>query len=411
MKAEIMAVGTELLLGDIINTNAQFLSKELAAMGIDVYYQSVVGDNPDRLYKALEQAFERADMVITTGGLGPTKDDLTKETGAKFFGRKMVLNEKAMEELKSYFDGLGRQMTKNNEKQAYLPEGAIAIPNNNGTAPGCIIENNGKRLVMLPGPPFEMEPMFKDFVAQYLMAESDHKYISRSLRIIGVGESKAEEVISDLIESQSNPTIAPYAKNSEMLFRITASAHDEKEAEKIMQPVIDELYRRFGTSIYGEGETSLEEVIIRLLNEKGLKLAVAESCTGGMVTSKLIDCAGASAVLLEGVVTYANESKIKRLSVKAETLEKYGAVSHETAREMAEGVCVSSGADIGISTTGIAGPGGGTDEKPVGLVYIGLCIKGKVSSYEFQFKGSRQRIRTRTAVNALDILRRGIINE
>lgn len=411
MKAEILAVGTELLLGDIVNTNAQFISQELAAMGIDVYYQTVVGDNPERLEKAFALAFERADMVITSGGLGPTKDDLTKEIGAKYFNKKMIMDEKALAHVHGYFKALGREMTKNNERQGLMPDGAVIIPNNNGTAPGCIIEDQGKILIMLPGPPFELIPMFKDFVKGYLMEKSDHKYISKVLRIIGVGESLAEEMISDLIDNQSNPTIAPYAKNAEMFFRITASARNEEEAEKIMQPVIAELYKRFGNSIYGEGDSTLSLVTAEMLAEKNYTISVAESCTGGLLASALVSCPGISKVFSEGIITYSNESKMQNLGVKEETLEKYGAVSRETALEMARGICRKTGSRIGVSTTGIAGPSGGTEEKPAGLVYIGISIDGKEDSMELRLKGNRQTIRERAVINALNFIRRGIINE
>ena len=407
MTAEILAVGTELLLGDTLNTNAQYLSKELAGLGVAVYHQTVVGDNPARLKKAYAEAFERADVVITSGGLGPTKDDLTKEIGAEYFGKKLELVPEAFEVLKSHFSRMRRPMTQNNEKQAHFPVGSTIIPNSNGTAPGCIIEENGKILIMLPGPPRELVPMFEETVAPYLRERTDGMYVSRILRICGVGESSAEEMIKDLIEAQSNPTIAPYAKTNELTFRVTASAHTEEEAQKLMEPTIKELYNRFGDNIYGEGkETSLAQVVVNKLIEKNMTIAVAESCSGGMVASAIVDIAGSSKVFMEGVVTYSNESKIKRLGVKAKTLEKFGAVSEETAEEMAAGVAKSAGTNIGIGITGIAGPDGGSEEKPVGLVYIGICINGKTEVREFKYSGNRQRIRGRAVTSTFDTLRR-----
>ena len=407
MTAEILAVGTELLLGDILNTNAQYLSKELAGLGVAVYHQTVVGDNPARLKKAYAEAFERADVVITSGGLGPTKDDLTKEIGAEYFGKKIELVPEEFEILKNHFVKFGRPMTKNNEKQACFPIGSTIIPNSNGTAPGCIINENGKILIMLPGPPRELVPMFEETVAPYLRERTDGMYVSRTLRICGVGESSAEEMIKDLIETQSNPTIAPYAQTNELTFRVTASAHTEEEAHKIMEPTIKELYNRFGDNIYGEGkETSLAQVIVNKLIEKNMTIAVAESCTGGMVASAIVDIAGSSKVFMEGVVTYSNEAKVKRLGVKEETLEKYGAVSAETAKEMAEGICKNLNTNIGVGITGIAGPDGGSTEKPVGLVYIGICINGETQVKEFQYSGGRQRIRSRALTSTFDNLRR-----
>ena len=408
MTAEILAVGTEILLGDIVNTNAQYLAKELAGLGVSVYHQSVVGDNPDRLKAAYAEAFARADVVITSGGLGPTKDDLTKEIGAEYFGKTIEMVPAQFEILKEHFVKFGRPMTKNNEKQACFPVGSTVIPNSNGTAPGCIIEDKGKILVMLPGPPRELIPMFEETVAPYLQARTGGgMYVSRTLRICGVGESSAEEMIKDLIEAQSNPTIAPYAQTNELTFRVTASANTEEEAQKIMEPTIKELYNRFGDNIYGEGkENSLASVSVNKLIEKNMTIAVAESCTGGMVASAIVDIAGSSKVLMEGVVTYSNESKMNRLGVKAETLDKFGAVSAETAKEMAEGVARTAGTNVGVGITGIAGPDGGTDEKPVGLVYIGVCINGETTVKQLNLSGNRQRIRGRAVTNTFDTLRR-----
>ena len=412
MRAEIMAVGTELLLGDILNTNAQFLAQELANLGIDVYYQTVVGDNPQRLKDTIYHAFSRADLIITTGGLGPTEDDLTKETAAEYFGEKLVLDEKAFNRIKTYFDRTGRVMTQNNVKQAMVPENnCTVLYNDNGTAPGIIIEKNGKMIVMLPGPPRETVPMFVNQVKPYLAQKQEYTFLSRILRVANVGESAMAARVQDIMDAQTNPTIAPYAKDGEAILRITAKAKSEAEANALIDPVAEKLKERLGDAVYAEGETDLQTVVAKLLIEKKRTIATAESCTGGLIASKLIEYPGISEVLLEGCVTYSNDAKMCRLGVKAETLEQFGAVSEETAREMAEGIARTSGAEIGIATTGIAGPGGGSEEKPVGLVYMGLYYKGKTDVKKCNFAGKRQAIRERAAYTALDWLRKAMLNE
>lgn len=408
MNAEILAVGTELLLGDIVNTNAQFIAQGLAELGIDVYYQTVVGDNPGRLKSAMHNAFDRADIIITTGGLGPTEDDLTKEIGAQYFGRKLVLDEKALDRIKKFFDKMKRPMTDNNVKQAMVPENAVVMYNANGTAPGIIIENDKQILIMMPGPPREMKPMFSQQVKPYLASKQEYTLVSRILRIAGVGESAMEMQVKDLIASQTNPTVAPYAKDVEAVLRITARAENADEAEKIIEPVAQEIYSRFGKSVYAEGETSMQETVAQMLVKRNKTIAVAESCTGGLVASRLIEYPGISAVLLEGAVTYSNEAKMRRLGVKRQTLETYGAVSAETAVEMAEGIAKSSGASIGLSTTGVAGPGP-SEGKPEGLVFIGVYIEGKTYVKELNLAGKRNVIRERAAYNALDYLRRKLM--
>lgn len=406
MNAEILAVGTELLLGDIVNTNAQYLAKELAQLGIAVYYQTVVGDNPQRLEDTIQNAFSRADLVITTGGLGPTEDDLTKETGAKYFLKELHMDEKAKNILEQYFVKTGRKMTENNMKQAYVPEGSIVLYNENGTAPGIIIEENNKILVMLPGPPKETIPMFEKQVKPFLEKKQEYTLVSRVLRVAGIGESAMETKVKDIIDAQDNPTIAPYAKSTEALLRITAKAQSKEEALALIEPVAQKIYERLGEAVYAEGETNIESVVSQMLIEKEMTIATSESCTGGFLAGTLIEYPGISKVFIDGVVSYSNESKMKRLGVKKETLERYGAVSHETAAEMAKGIAQTAGTRIGISTTGVAGPDGGTKEKPIGLVYIGICIDGKVQTKEYHFIGNRERIRERTVYTALDWLRR-----
>ena len=402
MKAEIMAVGTEILLGDILNTNARYLSRELALLGVGVYYQTVVGDNEERLLNAFKLAFERADMVITTGGLGPTDDDITKETGGQFFNLKMVENEEAVKNVKDYFKG--REMPKSNRKQGFVPEGATVFYNHNGTAPGCMIEKDGKILIMLPGPPYETEPMFEEYVLPFLKKKSGFTIISKVLHLSGIGESAAAEVLSDIMSESENPTIAPYAKPNEMIFRVSGRGESEEEAKNIIKPAVEEIYKRLGKYIYGEDGCTLEEAVIKELVKRNLTLATAESCTGGLIAGKIVDYPGASEVFLDGVVSYSNESKVKRLGVREETLDKYGAVSEETAREMAEGVVKALSADVGISTTGVAGPGGGTDEKPVGLIYMAVSIKGKTTVKKLNLKGGRNKIRNRVVTEALTLL-------
>lgn len=410
MKAEIITVGTEILLGDILNTNCRYLSRELAAMGIEMYYQITVGDNEERLLKTLEESLNRSDIVICTGGLGPTEDDITKEVCAKYFGYKLELHKPSLDAMIERFKHMNRVPTKNNEKQAYFPKEAYILKNDNGTAPGCIMEKEGKMIVVLPGPPKEMESMFENYVKPYLSKLTDDVIESEVLRIIGVGESKVENDILDIIDSQTNPTIATYAKGYECTLRITAKAKSVEEAKELIKPMSDEMKRRFGQSLYATGETSIEEVVAKMLVENNLKIAVAESCTGGMVSASLINYPGISSVFMEGCVTYSNEAKMKSLGVKKETLDVYGAVSDKCAKEMASGVAARYNTNVGIATTGIAGPGGGTDEKPVGLVYFGIYINGKVISKKYVFNGDRQGVRERATRTILNDLRLELLN-
>ena len=410
MRAEIISVGTEILLGDIVNTNTQFLAKELASIGIEVYRQEVIGDNEDRLLGILEEALKRSDMVITTGGLGPTKDDLTKETACKFFNMDLELHEESLKALEEYFSRMGRKIVESNYKQVYFPKEAIVLPNPNGTAPGAILEKNNKYIVILPGPPKEMKPMYLNYVKPYLIKKGDGIIESKVIRVLGIGESMAAEKLKKFIENGVNPTVAPYAKEEDVIFRITAKAESEEEALNLIEPVKNQVKEILGEDVYGEGEdTTIEKVVGDLLIKNNLKISTAESCTGGMIASRLVSISGISDVFLEGAVTYANEAKVRTFNVKEETLKKYGAVSEETAREMAEGMAKRTGSDIAVVTTGIAGPGGGTEEKPVGLVYIGLYYKGEVFVYKNVFNGNRQAVRTKATVRALDIVRRKIM--
>ena len=404
MIAEVLGIGTELLLGDIANTNAQFLSRELAALGISVYGHTAVGDNPARLRAALEHAFSKADMVVACGGLGPTLDDITKEVSAAYFGRKMELCEDSWRAIQKRF--AGRKLSENAKRNAMVPEGSSLLPNNHGSAPGVCLEQDGKLLILLPGPPHELEPMFTKYAVPFLRKKTNLAFVSRTLKIVGIGESQVETLLSDLIEAQTNPTIAPYAKLTEVSLRITASAQDTASAERLIDPVAEEIYSRLGQHIYGEDNARMADIVLKQLVDQGHTIAIAESCTGGLLTSGFVDMAGSSRVLSESVVTYSNASKTVRLGVSEELLARHGAVSAQVAAAMAEGVAHTAGSSIGISTTGVAGPDGGTVDKPVGLVYIGLYIAGKgVETEELRLIGDRNEIRARAVVGAMDMLR------
>lgn len=405
MIAEILSVGTELLMGQIANTDAQFISRQLSHLGINLYHQTTVGDNPARVKEALALALSRSDMVITTGGLGPTEDDLTKEMVAEYFGLKMVRDPKSYDRLVEMLTAHGRSMTENNLKQADFPEGAIIMENLRGTAPGCIVEKDGKVVAVLPGPPFELTDMFERQLKPYLARKSGVHLTSRFLRIFGVGESNVETILKDLFHGD-NPTLALYCGAGEVQARLTAMTEDGNDAHLLLDPLEAEIRRRLGDSVYAEGlHTSMAETVYQLLKQRGAHVSFAESCTGGMLTAKIVDLPGASDVLDESHVTYANSAKQRILGVKAETLEAFGAVSPECAREMAEGARRISGADYGVSVTGIAGPDGGTAEKPVGLVYVGISDANGVIAKEFRFRGNREWVRTLACGNALNLLR------
>jgi len=413
MKAELISVGTELLLGNIVNTNASFLAEQCARLGLSVYYQSVVGDNKERLSETLKTALSRSDVVILTGGLGPTKDDLTKETVAEVLGRQLVEDAHSRKRIEAYFAGSRhRIIPDNNWKQAQIPEAAIAVDNENGTAPGIIAEHNGKTVIMLPGPPNEMIPMFTISIAPFLNRLQPEVIYSQTVKICGLGESLVETMIGDLIDGQSNPTVAPYAKTGEVHLRITAKAPDKESAFRLIEPVSAELAKRFGNHIYStDDKETLEESIASLLKKKNLTIATAESCTGGLVSGRLVNVPGVSDVFKAGFVTYANEAKTEFLGVSEETLRAYGAVSEQTAEEMARGGASKAGCDLCISVTGIAGPDGGTDDKPVGLVYMGCFLNGKVTVRKFIFKGNRSKIRENAVVNALIFVRDCILED
>jgi len=410
MTVELISVGTELLLGNIVNTNAAYLAEQCAGLGLSCYFQSVVGDNEERLSQTLKCAMERSDVVILSGGLGPTEDDLTKETAARLCNRKLVTSDLWMERISEYFAMRDITPTENNWKQAAVPEGAILLDNPNGTAPGLILEEKNVRVILLPGPPNELIPMFESSVKPYLDQLTPGVIYSQTVKICGVGESKVETQIRDLIDSQTNPTLATYAKIGEVHIRVTASAPSTKEAKKLVKPVVKELKARFGADIYTtEAEVTLEKAVAELLLANDLTLTCAESCTGGLLAARLVNIPGISEVFKSGIVTYANRAKRKILGVKKITLQKYGAVSEQTAEEMAKGASSIGKSDVAVSITGIAGPDGGTAEKPVGLVYIGCSVKGQVTVQEYHFSGSREKIRESAASAALALMRRCIL--
>lgn len=408
---ELISVGTEILLGDILNTDAQFLSIELARLGISVIHQSTVGDNRERLLAQLKEAADRSDIIILSGGLGPTPDDLTKEVCCEFFGKKMFLHEPTVEKIKTYFSTKGMEMAQNNLKQAMLPKDCVIFPNDNGTAPGMAIEKDGVHILVLPGPPRELKPMFRNCAVPYLMQFSDRIIVSHNIRTFGIGESLMAEKVNDLFDAE-NPTVAPYAKDGEALLRVTAMARTKEEAENLCKPVINEIKNRLDGFVYGVDYTCIEEAVIEKLKEKHMKVATAESCTGGLIAKRITDVPGASEVFDCGIISYANEIKHRVLGVSEDDLNKYGAVSEPVARQMAQGALKVSGADIAVSVTGIAGPDSDSTNKPVGLVYIGLADRDNVWVRELRTsRKDRSYNRYVSASNALNMIRLYIDNK
>ncbi len=405
MKAEIIAVGTELLLGQIANTNAQFISKECAEIGIQVFYHTVVGDNPDRLKAAIETAKSRSNCLIFTGGLGPTKDDLTKETLGEALGKSLVMDQEALEKIEAYFEKLGRTMTENNRRQAIVLEGAKVLPNHNGMAPGMIIEDGDHVYILMPGPPSEMKPMFKESVRPYLMNTHGEPIVSRVLRFFGIGESALETTLIDIIESQSNPTVAPLAKEGEVTLRLSARTHDPEKAEHMLDELEARISERVGEFLYGYGdEESLASVVFKALKAKNMTLAAAESLTGGLFSDALTTLSGASEVFLGSIVCYTNGVKEKFLGIPHTILESDGAVSEACARQMAENVRRLTGASLGISFTGVAGPSE-SEGKAVGTVFVGLATESGTEAESFLFSGSRTGIRNRSVKQGLNKIR------
>lgn len=408
---ELISVGTEILLGDILNTDAQYLSIELAKLGISVIHQSTVGDNRERLLAQLDEAAKRSDIIILSGGLGPTPDDLTKEVCCEFFGKEMFLHEPTVEKIKKYFSSKGIEMAQNNLKQAMLPKDCVIFPNDNGTAPGMAIEKDGVHILVLPGPPRELKPMFQNCAVPYLMQFSDRIIVSHNIRTFGIGESSMAERVNDLFDAQ-NPTVAPYAKDGEALLRVTAMAKTKEDAESLCEPIIEEIKNRLDAYVYGVDYNCIEEAVVGMLKEHHLKVATAESCTGGLIAKRITDVPGASEVFECGIISYANGIKHKVLGVSEDDLNKYGAVSEPVAKQMAQGALKVSGADIAVSVTGIAGPDSDSTGKPVGLVYIGLADKENVWVREIRTsRRDRSYNRYVSASNALDMIRLYIDNK
>ncbi|WP_333652738.1 competence/damage-inducible protein A [Lacrimispora sp.] len=411
MVVELISVGTELLLGNIVNTNTQYLAEKCALLGLSMYHQVTVGDNRERLSAAFSEALNRSDVVILTGGLGPTEDDLTKKVCAEVLGLSLEEDFNTRERIQEFFKRSNyKKIPDNNWKQALVPHGAKVLDNSNGTAPGLILEKEGKTAILLPGPPGELIPLFQEQVYPYLQKLQPEVIRSQMVKICGQGESQVESQILDLIDGQSNPTIATYAKTAEVHLRITARASGEEEAKKLLKPVVKEIKNRFGRDVYTvKEEETLEMAVVSLLKKHELTVTTAESCTGGLIAGRLVNVPGASEVFNQGFITYSNKSKRKVLGVSKGTLKKYGAVSEQTAKEMAAGGVLAADADVCIAVTGIAGPGA-DGEKPVGLVYIACFIKDKVTVEEYHFRGNREKIREQSVTKALDMLRRSILS-
>jgi len=406
--AEIIGVGTELLLGGTVNSDAQDVSRLLSELGINVFFHTVVGDNPERLKQAVEIAKGRADIIITTGGLGPTYDDLTKQTLAEAFGKKLVFNDEVANQIREFFSRRlpHMKMTDNNLRQAELPEGCVILHNGVGTAPGCAFEADGKHILMLPGPPRECRAMLKSGVTPYLLNLSESEIHSHNIHIFGLGESAVEEKLIDLMENLRNPTLAPYAKEGEVMLRLTAKAKSKQEANELMAPVLAQVQETLGDFVYGIDTESLENTVIRLLSERGLKLAAAESCTGGLLSKRLTDVPGASRVFSGGVVAYSPESKIEQLGVCPDLIEDKNAVSCEVALAMADSVRIRFGADIGIGITGIAGPDSDDSGLKPGVVFVSLSTKDASYCRNPRLLFDRDRVRNSSVHHALDMVRR-----
>lgn len=410
MDCEILSVGTELLMGQIANTNAMYISGKLQEIGVNVYYHSVVGDNASRMEDVFKLALGRSDLIILTGGLGPTEDDITKEIVSQVLNKRLEFRNDVYAAIEDYFVRNNKRNAPNNRKQAYVPEGSIVVQNKVGTACGFILEVDSKIVVMLPGPPVELKPMFEDTVLPYLCNRTNRMIISKYVRVIGLGEADVCDRISSLIHEQRDPTIATYCELGEVLIRVTTSGSREECYVKL-RPVVKRIYECLGDYVYSEDGERLEEVVVKFLRESNKSISCAESCTGGLLSAKITSVSGASQVFNRGIVSYSNIAKMENLNVPREVLDKYGAVSRETAQCMADGVRYVANTDIGVSITGIAGPTGGTKEKPVGLVYIALSTKDKVVVKETRLNGDRDKIRELTCKNVLNLIRLELIGK
>lgn len=410
MKAAILSVGTELLFGQITNTNTVYLSRQLNMLGYDVMYHYTVGDNPKRMAEMIRLAFSDCDLVLTTGGLGPTQDDLTKEIACQVMDDELVLMDDVLAGLLQYFDNLGEAMTENNKKQAVMPSRAEVFDNETGSAPGFALEKDGKFIVCMPGPPGEMKPMFQNHVKPFLQKMSEEVIYYRMVRAFGIGESRLETELLELIDGQSDPTLATYAKEGECALRIASKRRTLPEAQKAVDDMLEKVKALVGEYIYSCDDEELVQVVARKLMEKDLTISCAESCTGGKFAAALTDVPGISKCFQRGFVTYSNEAKVEQLGVSPVTLERFGAVSEEIAREMAEGLARVSGSDICVSVTGIAGPGGATETKPVGLIYVGLRYQGKTYCRKIQTgDDDRSWNRQYAMLSMLDMINRAIL--
>lgn len=414
MRGTIISVGTELLMGEITNTNTVYLSRKLNDHGVDVLYHHTVGDNPDRLKRVLGEAMEDTDLIITTGGLGPTQDDMTKEVVCQVFGDELVMNEEWLDLLYKRYQMRGRPMTDNNRKQALLPSKATVLWNEKGSAPGFILgmdgeDGMGKTICCLPGPPREMKWLFEEKAEPVLFAGDEEVLFSCMLRTFGIGESTMETELIDLIDSQTDPTIATYAKTGECALRIASKRSTAEEAKRAVDEMCSRVKERIGEYVYSYDDEEMVQVVAGMLMERGLTISAAESCTGGLFAATMADIPGISSCLDRSLVTYSNRAKMEELGVSSETLEKHGAVSEETALEMAEGIRRVSGSDIGISVTGIAGPDGGTEEKPVGTTYIAFVYGDKKECRRTTWNTrSRNTNRQYAVLNMLDVIRRNV---
>ena len=405
---EILSVGTELLLGNIANTDAQMLSQGLSELGLNVFWHTVVGDNLQRAEEAVALAKKRADIIITTGGLGPTCDDLTKNVLAEAFGKKLVFDEASADRIRSYFQRTGRPMTDNNLQQAMLPEGCTILDNDWGTAPGCAFEADGVHVIMLPGPPSECRPMFQYRAKPYLLSLSEGVIASHTIKLFGIGESTMEAQLRDQMNAMSNPTLAPYAKEGECELRVTAKAATDGEAQALLKPTVEQVKALFRDKVYGVDVPSLEHVVIRDCKEKGLTLGCAESCTGGLIAKRLTDIPGASAAFKGGIVSYTNEIKMDVLHVPEHLLKQFGAVSQEVAAAMAEGARRALNCDIALSSTGVAGPDKDDWDNEVGTMFVAIATPEgtHVRALHLGNRPMRERLRTQTASHAFDLARR-----
>jgi nicotinamide-nucleotide amidase len=405
MKAEIIGIGTEILLGQMVNTNSAYISKKLAEIGIDVYYHTTVGDNKNRLYESIQTALERSDIVITTGGLGPTIDDITLDVVAKIAKKPLILQQEIVGLMEEHFKKRCISMPRNNMRQAYVPKGAMWLRNNVGTAPGLIIKAGKKRLIALPGPPREMIPIFEACVLPYLKRKYSvgSVILSRTLKTTGLAESQIHEKIKQFLSLSGDTTVGIYAHPAQVDLKITVKANGSIIAKRKINAIEKKIRERLGSLIFGADSQTMEGNTLKLLKTK--TIAIAESCTGGLITSRITDIPGASKNLLFSVIAYSNRSKMELLDISYEKIKKYGAVSRQTAKAMAINIKNLAGADIGISTTGITGPGGAAKDKPLGLVYIACSTEIKTITKEYHFTGSRKTIKFRASQAALNMLR------